>query len=74
LRTRHDLAVHDIAPMRVFRRDVLLSLGVNDRRSGYPLELLVRAAAADWRVVEHDVAGRIARLRVRRTGRLALVR
>ncbi len=56
LRTRHGLPVHDIAPMRVFRRDALLSLGVNDRRSGYPLELLVRAAAAGWRVVEHDVA------------------
>ena len=56
LRTRHKLPVHDIAPMRVFRRDALLSLGVSDRRSGYPLELLVRAAAAGWRVVEHDVA------------------
>ncbi|MGH3960536.1 glycosyltransferase family 2 protein [Mycobacterium sp.] len=56
LRTRHGLPVHDIAPMRVFRRDALLSLGIVDRRSGYPLELLVRAAAAGWRVVEHDVA------------------
>ena len=55
LRTRHKLAVHDIAPMRVFRRDALLTLGVTDRRSGYPLELLVRAAAAGWRVVEVDV-------------------
>jgi glycosyltransferase involved in cell wall biosynthesis len=55
LRTRHGLPVHDIAPMRVARRDALLSLGVTDRRSGYPVELLVRAAAADWRVVERDV-------------------
>jgi glycosyltransferase involved in cell wall biosynthesis len=55
LRTRHRLDVHDIAPMRVVRRDALLALGVNDRRSGYPLELLVRAAAAGWRVVEIDV-------------------
>lgn len=55
LRTRHNLAVHDIAPMRVMRRDDLLTLGVADRRSGYPLELLVRAAAAGWRVVEVDV-------------------
>ena len=55
LRTRHKLAVHDIAPMRVFRRDALMTLGVTDRRSGYPLELLVRAAAAGWRVVEVDV-------------------
>nr|WP_090341352.1 glycosyltransferase family 2 protein [Mycolicibacterium malmesburyense]CRL71174.1 glycosyl transferase family protein [Mycolicibacterium malmesburyense] len=55
LRQRHGLAVHDIAPMRVTRRDALLDLGVADRRSGYPLELLVRAADAGWRVVERDV-------------------
>jgi glycosyltransferase involved in cell wall biosynthesis len=55
LRTRHHLAVHDIAPMRVANRDALLTLGVTDRRSGYPVELLVRAAAAGWRVVEVDV-------------------
>ncbi|BBY80390.1 putative glycosyltransferase [Mycolicibacterium pulveris] len=55
LRRRHGLPVHDIAPMRVARRDDLLSLGVADRRSGYPLELLVRAAAAGWHVVERDV-------------------
>lgn len=55
LRHRHRLAVHDIAPMRVVRRDAVLALGVTDRRSGYPLELLVRAAAANWRVVERDV-------------------
>lgn len=56
LRTRHGLPVHDIAPMRVVRRDDLLNLGVVDRRSGYPLELLVRAAAAGWRVAEFDVS------------------
>lgn len=56
LRTRHRLPVHDIAPMRVARREALLDLGVVDRRSGYPLELLVRAAAAGWRVVELDVS------------------
>jgi hypothetical protein len=55
LRRKYGLKVHDIAPMRVARRDALLELGVSDRRSGYPLELLVRAAAADWVVVERDV-------------------
>src|SRR6516164_7884248 len=55
LRTRHGLPVHDIAPMRVARREALLTLGIADRRSGYPVELLVRAAAAGWRVVERDV-------------------
>jgi glycosyltransferase involved in cell wall biosynthesis len=56
LRTRHGLPVHDIAPMRVARREAVLNLGVVDRRSGYPLELLVRAAAAGWRVAEFDVS------------------
>lgn len=56
LRHRHGLAVHDVAPMRVARRDAVLALGVTDRRSGYPLELLVRAARAGWQVVERDVA------------------
>lgn len=56
LRSRYGLQVHDIAPMRVARREALLSLGVADRRSGYPLELLVRAAQAGWSVTERDVA------------------
>lgn len=56
LRTRHRIAVHDIAPMRVARREALLALEVVDRRSGYPVELLVRAGAAGWRVTECDVA------------------
>jgi glycosyltransferase involved in cell wall biosynthesis len=55
LRTKHGLPVHDIAPMRVARRDAVLALDVADRRSGYPVELLMRAAAAGWRVVERDV-------------------
>ncbi len=55
LRTRYRVDVHDIAPMRVARRDALIGLGITDRRSGYPVELLVRAAAAGWRVVERDV-------------------
>jgi hypothetical protein len=55
---RHGVPVHDIAPMRVADRARLLSLGVSDRRSGYPLELLLRAAAADWRIVERDVTYR----------------
>jgi glycosyltransferase involved in cell wall biosynthesis len=56
LRNKHGLPVHDIAPMRVAHRQAVLALGVTDRRSGYPVELLMRAAAADWRVVERDVS------------------
>jgi glycosyltransferase involved in cell wall biosynthesis len=55
LRRRTGLDVHDVAPMRVCRRDRLLELGVEDRRFGYPLELLVRAQRAGWTVREHDV-------------------
>ncbi|WP_127784308.1 glycosyltransferase family 2 protein [Rhodococcus sp. X156] len=55
LRQRHGLAVHDIGPVRAVRRGDLLQLGVRDRRSGYPLELLVRAARAGWSVAEVDV-------------------
>jgi glycosyltransferase involved in cell wall biosynthesis len=55
LRSRYGLSVHDIAPMRVARRDALLELGITDRRTGYPVELMVRAAKAGWTVVERDV-------------------
>ena len=56
LRRRTGLPVHDIAPMRVCRREDLLALGVADRRFGYPLELLLRAAKAGWTVREVDVS------------------
>lgn len=49
------LPVHDIAPIRVARRQALVELGVTDRGFGYPVELLLRAAAAGWRVREVDV-------------------
>jgi len=56
LRRRIGMPLHDIAPMRVARREALLALGVGDRRFGYPVELLKRATAAGWRFVEHDIA------------------
>jgi glycosyltransferase involved in cell wall biosynthesis len=49
---RRGVPVHDIAPVRVFRRTALLELGITDRASGYPLELLLRAGAAGWRFQE----------------------
>lgn len=52
------LDVHDIAPARAVRRHALLALGVTDRAFGYPLELLIRARRAGWRVVELDVSYR----------------
>lgn len=56
LRRRIGLDAHDIAPMRVCRREDLLALDVRDRRFGYPVELLQKATLAGWRFVEHDVA------------------
>ncbi|MDV7195202.1 MULTISPECIES: glycosyltransferase family 2 protein [Mycobacteriaceae] len=56
LRRKYRLAVYDIAPMRVARRDALVELDVRDRRCGYPLELLVRAAQVGWQVAESDVS------------------
>ncbi|WP_250036398.1 glycosyltransferase family 2 protein [Paractinoplanes maris] len=56
LRRTTGLDVHDIGPMRAARRDDLLSLGLRDRRFGYPLELLIAAARAGWTVTEVDVA------------------
>ncbi len=58
LRRRTGLSVQDIAPLRVARREPLLALGVEDRRFGYPVELLVRAQRAGWVLSEHDVAYR----------------
>ncbi|MGH3501910.1 MAG: glycosyltransferase family 2 protein, partial [Nocardioidaceae bacterium] len=58
LRRRTGLKVHDIAPVRVCRTADLLALDVQDRRFGYPVELLIRAAAAGWSIREYDVAYR----------------
>ncbi len=55
---RRGLAVRDIAPARAVHRMALLDLGVRDRAFGYPLELLLRARTAGWRVAEVDVAYR----------------
>ncbi|MFJ9559025.1 glycosyltransferase family 2 protein [Streptomyces fuscichromogenes] len=56
LRRRTGLRLHDLGPLRAARRERLLSLDLDDRRSGYPLQMVVRAADAGWRIAEHDVA------------------
>ncbi|MET8637625.1 glycosyltransferase family 2 protein [Streptomyces sp. NPDC004680] len=52
---RTGLRLHDLGPMRAARREPLLALHLTDRRSGYPLQMLVRAADAGWQVKETDV-------------------
>ena len=51
-------AVTDLGPMRAGRRIGLLDLDVQDRRSGWPLEQVLRAAAAGWRIREVPVTYR----------------
>jgi glycosyltransferase involved in cell wall biosynthesis len=48
--------LRDLGPMRAARRDALAALAVRDRRYGYPLETIVRASAAGWRIAEVDVS------------------
>lgn len=55
LRRSSGLAIHDLAPVRVSRRTELIGLDVQDRRFGYPLELMRKAAAAHWSVQEFDI-------------------
>lgn len=73
LRRTAGVPVHDLGPMRAARREALLALDLTDRRFGYPLEMVVRAAAAGWRVAEVDVdyAPRAAGGRSKVTGTVA---
>lgn len=60
---RTGLRLRDIGPMRIARRVELLSLGLRDRRFGWPFEMVLAAAAAGWRIDEVPVPYRA------RTGR-----
>lgn len=55
IRRRTGLRLHDLGPMRAARRESLHALDLTDRRSGYPLQMVVRAADAGWRVAETEV-------------------
>jgi glycosyltransferase involved in cell wall biosynthesis len=55
LRRRVGVVVRDLGPMRAARREDLLALNLTDRRFGYPLEMVVRAAEAGWRIAETAV-------------------
>jgi glycosyltransferase involved in cell wall biosynthesis len=56
LRRRVGTPLTDLGPMRAARRTALLELEIADRRFGWPLEMVVRAAAAGWRIEEVPVA------------------
>ena len=55
VRRRTGLGLRDLGPMRAAGREALLSLNLSDRRFGYPLEMVMKAAAAGWRVSEVEV-------------------
>jgi glycosyltransferase involved in cell wall biosynthesis len=56
-RIRRDtgVALRDVGPLRVARREALLGLAQLDRRSGYPLETVLLAARAGWRITGTDI-------------------
>ena len=56
IRRASGAAITDLGPMRAARRDDLTALGIADRRFGWPLEMVLRAAAAGWRIAEIPVA------------------
>ncbi len=55
LRRRTGVRLTHIRPMRAAGREPLLALGIRDRRFGWPLEMVLRAAAAGWAVEEVPV-------------------
>lgn len=58
LRRRSGAPLTDLGPMRAARRTALLDLGIADRRFGWPLEMVLRAAGAGWRIDEVPVTYR----------------
>ena len=71
VRRRTGLRLADIGPMRVAAREPLLALGLRDRRSGWPLEMVLRAHGAGWRIrnVPVEYAERAGRSKVTGTVR-----
>ena len=52
IRRRTGVRLRDLGPMRACRRDALVALGIEDRRFGWPLEMVLRAASGGWRIDE----------------------
>jgi glycosyltransferase involved in cell wall biosynthesis len=52
---RTGLQLRDLGPMRAVRLAGLRELALTDRRFGYPLEMVIKAAGAGWRIAELDV-------------------
>jgi len=68
LRRRTGITLRDLGPMRAAPRAALLGLGIRDRRFGWPLEMVLRAADAGWTVREVPVGYRARSGRSKVTG------
>jgi len=68
LRRRSGVRLRDLGPMRAARRNDLIALGIRDRRFGWPLEMVLRAAEAAWRITEVDIPYRARSGRSKVTG------
>ena len=55
IKRKTGLTMRDLGPMRSARREELLALDMRDRRFGWPLEMVLRASAAGWRIAWTDV-------------------
>jgi len=55
MRRTTGIPLRDLGPMRAANRERMLELDLRDRRSGYPLETVLRAASAGWRITEVPV-------------------
>lgn len=71
LGARAGVPLTDVGPVRIARTEALRSLGVVDRRSGYPVETVLRAARAGWRITEAELPYRPRVGRSKVTGTLA---
>jgi glycosyltransferase involved in cell wall biosynthesis len=66
IRRRSGVRVSDLGPMRAAHREALLALDLRDRRSGWPLEMVLRAQQERWRIdeVPIDYRPRVGRSKV----------
>jgi glycosyltransferase involved in cell wall biosynthesis len=58
VRRRVGARIADVGPLRVARREPYLSLPIADRRCGYPVETVLRAHEAGWRIMSAEVGYR----------------
>lgn len=68
VRRRTRLALPDLGPMRAVRRRSLVDLDLRDRRSGWPLEMVLKASAAGMRITTVPIEYRPRRGRSKVTG------